>query len=327
MRRALVTGATGGLGLALTEGLIAAGYAVRATGRSAGAVLRLKAMGADVVLCDLLQADLTRLCDGVDVVFHAAALSSPWGAEAVFQRINVDVTERLLASAQVTGCDAFVFVSSPSIYADFKDQEGLTEDSPPTPRPLNAYARTKLAAERQVLAADQPGFRTTSIRPRALIGPDDAVLLPRILEMVRRGRLPVLRGGVARIDLTDVRDAVKALVLADQNREAVGGRPINISGGQPIRILELAERLCEVLQVRPRLIPVPMAPMRVLASVSETVCGAWPGSPEPKITPYTLATLAYSQTFDLSYARTALGYSPAHDAVAIALDLAPRMAA
>ena len=196
------------------------------------------------------------------------------------------MTERLLASAQVTGCDAFVFVSSPSIYADFKDQEGLTEDSPPTLRPLNAYARTKLVAERQVLAADRPGFRTISIRPRALIGPDDAVLLPRILEMVRRGRLPVLRGGVARIDLTDVRDAAKALVLTDQNREAVGGRPINISGGQPIRILELAERLCEVLQVRPRLIPVPMAPMRVLASVSETVCGAWPGRPEPKITPY-----------------------------------------
>lgn len=327
MRRALVTGATGGLGLALTEALIAAGYAVRATGRSARATQRLKAMGADVVLCDLLQADLTRLCGGVDIVFHAAALSSPWGAEAVFQRINVDVTEGLLAAAQTAGCDAFVFVSSPSIYADFKDQEGLTEDSLPNPRPLNAYARTKLAAEQQVLAADRPGFRTVSIRPRALIGPDDAVLLPRILEMVRRGRLPVLRGGVARIDLTDVRDAAAALVLADQHRETVGGRPINISGGQPIRILELAELLCAVLQVKPRLIPVPMAPMRVLASMSETVCGVWPGRPEPKITPYTLATLAYSQTFDLSHARTVLGYAPAHDAVASALELAPRMAA
>nr|WP_314434630.1 NAD-dependent epimerase/dehydratase family protein [uncultured Brevundimonas sp.] len=327
MRRALVTGATGGLGLTLTETLVAAGYAVRATGRSVGGAQRLKVMGADVVLCDLLQADLNRLCEGVDVVFHAAALSSPWGPEAVFQRINVDATERLMVAAQEAGCEAFVFVSSPSIYADFKDQEGLTEDSPPTLRPLNAYARTKLAAERQVLAADRPGFRTISIRPRALIGPDDAVLLPRIIEMVRRGRLPVLRGGIARIDLTDVRDAAQALVLADQKRDAVGGRVINISGGQPIRILDLAERLCEVLQVKPQLVPVPIAPMRVLALMSEMLCGAWPGRPEPKITPYALATLAYSQTFDLSYARTALGYSPAHDAVASALELAPRMAA
>ena len=77
MRQALVTGATGGLGLALTAALMAEGYAVRATGRDAGAVARLRAMGVETIEADLV-ADPGRaaeLCRGVDVVFHAAALS------------------------------------------------------------------------------------------------------------------------------------------------------------------------------------------------------------------------------------------------------------
>lgn len=326
MRRALVTGATGGLGLALTAALLEAGYAVRATGRSPAACARLKLMGAEVVPGDLLQMDLSGLCDGVDVVFHAAALSSPWGDEAVFRRINVEATQALVAAAKGAGCDAFVFVSSPSIYAAFRDQISLTEEVAPPARSLNAYARTKKLAEAHVLAADGPGFRTMAIRPRALIGPDDTVVLPRILKLVRKGVLPVFRSGVARVDLTDVRDAAQALVLADRHRAGIGGRAVNISGGQPIGVLDLAGRLCEALSVRPRLVPLPMGPMRAAAAASQTVCGLLPGRPEPSLTPYTLATLAYSQTFDLSFARSALGYAPAYHPVATALALAPEMA-
>lgn len=326
MRQALVTGATGGLGLALTAALIEAGYAVRATGRSGAAGERLKQMGAEVVLADLLQMDMAGLCDGMDVVFHAAALSSPWGDEAVFRRINVTATQALVTAAERAGCGAFVFVSSPSIYAAFRDQIGLTEATPPPAKSLNAYARTKKLAEADILAADRAHFRTTAVRPRALIGPDDTVVLPRILKLVRKGVLPVFRGGAAQVDLTDVRDAAKALVLADRNRDAIGGRAVNISGGKPVGVLDLAVRLCDVLNIQPRLVPVPIGAMRALAAASQSVCHLLPGRPEPTLTPYTLATLAYSQTFDLSFAQKSLRYSPVYNPVETALALAPEMA-
>jgi nucleoside-diphosphate-sugar epimerase len=324
-RKALVTGATGGLGLALVEALLDAGYAVTATGRSEHVRTRLEDMGAAVVTADLLTADLSDLCRGKDVVFHAAALSSPWGRDADFQSINVDVTAALIEAARSATCDAFVFVSSPSIYSDFRDQIGLTEKSEPPGRALNAYARTKREAELRVLAADRPGFRTVAVRPRALVGPDDKVLLPRILRLVRRGVLPVLRNGAARIDLTDVRDAARALVLADIHREAVGGQAVNISGGRPVGMLDFSLRLSEALGVRPRMIPAPMGLMRAVARASEVICANLPGRPEPLLTPYTLATLAYSQTFDLTFARTTLTYAPRYDAVETALALAPGM--
>ena len=41
-----------------------------------------------------------------DVVFHAAALSSPWGPDAVFQSANVELTRRLLEGASAASTRA-----------------------------------------------------------------------------------------------------------------------------------------------------------------------------------------------------------------------------
>ncbi len=326
-RRALVTGATGGLGLTLTRTLLDAGYAVRAAGRSPTAIRRLHDMGAEAVAGDLFDLGSDDLCKDVDVVFHAAALSSPWGHDAAFQRANVDLTRDLLAAARRADVGSFVFVSSPSVYARWADQAGLTENTAWPDRPLNAYARTKGEAERLVLAADTPGFRTTAIRPRAIIGPDDAVLLPRILRLVKRGRFPLFRDGRVLVELTDVRDAARAVMLADVHREVAGGQAINITGGQALPIRDLVHRLGQRLGVEVRTVSIPLAAGQFLSVSAEALCRVLPGRPEPVLTPYTLSTVAWSQTFDLGKARRLLGYEPAHDAVETALAVAPGLAA
>lgn len=326
-RRALVTGATGGLGLTLAQELLDAGYRVRAVGRSPAALARLRDMGAGTLAGDLFELGPETLCRDIDVVFHAAALSSPWGPDADFQRANVDLTRDLLAAARRSGVGSFVFVSSPSVYARWADQTGLTEDIPWPARPLNAYSRTKGEAERLVVAADAPGFRTVSIRPRAIIGPDDAVLLPRILRLVKRGRFPLFRNGRALVEMTDVRDAARAIRLADVHREAAGGQAINITGGQPLPVRDLVGRLGQALGVEVRIVPIPLILGQALSVGADALCRILPGRPEPVLTPYTLSTLAWSQTFDLGKARRLLGYEPAHDAVATALAVAPDLSA
>lgn len=322
-RRALVTGATGGLGLAVVEALRAEGYAVRATGRDPAARARLEALGAEVALADLTDAaSAARLCEGIDAVFHAAALSSPWGSDAAFKAINVTATQTLLTAAREAGGDSFVFVSSPSIYTRPKDQVGLTEADPPSDRPMNAYAATKGEAERAVLAANAPRFATVAIRPRAILGPDDKVLLPRVLRLVERGRFPVMRGGRALVELTDVRDAARALVLADIHRAAAAGRPFNISGGKPVTVRELALRLGEALDRPITLVPVSTGAIMAAAAVMQAVCKILPGRPEPPLTPYSVAALAWSQTFDLAQARAVLRYEPRHDPMETAVAMA-----
>ena len=72
---------------------------------------------------------------------------------------------------------------------------------------------------------------------------------------------------------------------------------------------------------------IPLGLGQVLSVCADALCRVLPGRPEPVLTPYTLSTLAWSQTFDLSKARGLLGYEPAHDAVETALTVAPGLAA
>ncbi len=322
MRRVLVTGATGGLGLTLAGMLATQGYNVRATGRNIAAGHRLAAMGVEFIAGDLTDSQgLDALCEGCDSVIHAAALSSPWGHSADFRRINVDATVELMAAAQRQGVGRFVFVSSPSVYAREADQLDIREDTPLPHHFLNAYAATKAAAERLVL--NHPSaMACVAVRPRAIVGPDDTVLLPRFLRLIRRGRFPLVRGGRALIELTDVRDVARALILAEQRAPELRGQVFNISGGRALPLRDTIAALAAAMERNLSFVPLPFAPMRTLARLSEAVAGVLPGRPEPPLTVYTLSALAFSQTFDPTRARDRLGFTPQYDALASATAIA-----
>lgn len=320
-----MTGATGGLGLAVTAALIAAGHQVRATGRNERLSPRLSAMGAEFRPASLLDAQaLPCLTDSMDGVIHCAALSSPWGRYRDFYDINVLATRRLMVMAREAGAKGFVFVSSPSVYARTRDQANLTEADPITEHPLNAYAATKALAEAEVIAASSPAMPCVALRPRAIVGPDDTVLMPRVLRLIDRGRFPMLRGGEALIELTDVRDVARALVTALVRAPDLGGEVINISGGRSLRVRDMVTALAAARGCDLRLIDLPWPLAHGLAHIFESLCAVLPGRPEPPVTPYGLSVLAFSQTFDLSKARRLLDYAPVYDAFQTALDLARR---
>lgn len=327
-KNVLITGATGGLGLALVKTFAENEFNVLATGRRESACERITSYGAKFLKADLTNSTkLTQLCDDIDIVIHAAALSDSWGKPEAFLNINVTATQNLLNASKNKGVQSFIFISSPSIYATMKDQFGLTEEHEPSCLPLNEYAKTKLEAEKLVLAANNKSLKTVAIRPRAIVGPDDRVLLPKITEMVNRGILPLFRGGKAVIELTDVRDVAQATLLTVQNIDNIGGQVFNISGDQEIPIKELAIRLAECNNRKVRFIPLPMVFARHLSQKLEKKGVHGNYKTEPKLTRYTLATLAYSQTFDLKKAREKLGYKPAHDAVQTILEVAKERAA
>lgn len=308
-RHALVTGATGGLGRELVRQLLARGYRVTATGRDAaiGATL-----GTKFVAADLVRDPVEPLVEGVAAVFHLAALSSPWGSQAAFRAININATEELLRAAANAGCEAFIHASTPSIYAENRDRIGLTEASPVAARFANAYAATKYAGECAVLAADAPHFRTIALRPRAIVGPDDTVLLPRLLRSAASGKLALPGGGRALIELTDVRDAAAAFVAADAHRERAGGQALNISGGDPRPLRELLEIIFARTGRPVRFRSVPIVVAQLAARIAETIAKVRPGRPEPGLTRYTVTTLGYSQTMTLEKAAALLDWQPQH---------------
>ncbi|MET0932339.1 MAG: NAD-dependent epimerase/dehydratase family protein, partial [Mycetocola sp.] len=107
--RVLVTGASGLLGRAVADELIAAGHEVRCFQRRPSRVA-----GASDSLGSVTDPDaVARAVSGQDAVVHLAAKVSLAGDPADFDRVNVDGTRTLLSAARSTGVARFVYVSSP----------------------------------------------------------------------------------------------------------------------------------------------------------------------------------------------------------------------
>lgn len=304
----LVTGATGFLGQHLVRALLGRGDSVIALGRDRQRLEALAEIGATAVRFDLATGDPSDIALPVfDAVVHCAALSSPWGRWSEFHAANVTGTETALQIARAAGARRFVHISSPTVGFALRDQEGLSETTP-LPKPINAYAGTKAEAERRVLAAD--GLDVISLRPRGIYGAGDTALLPRLVRAARSGPLPLLRGGVACIDLTHVNDVVSAILAALEAGPSAMGSVVNISGGEPLPVREIVERAAGCAGIEVRWKPMPLRPVLALARGAELACGLLPGLPEPRVTRYGLGLFAYRQSLDLSRARGVLDWRP-----------------
>lgn len=312
----LITGGTGFLGRHLVWRAASEGMEVVFTGRSAQAadqVIRLAPAPVRWLPLDHGQPDaagtLAEAAQGADALVHCAALSSPWGRFEDFQRANVTSTREVLDACRVHGVRRLVHISTPSLYFGFRDRLDIREDAD-LPAPANDYVRTKLAAEALIHAAPPP--EVALLRPRALFGPWDQTLVPRLLRVMARGPLPIMRGGNILLDLTYIDNAVEAAWLALTRPLPHRVNTYNVSNGEP-------RELTDVLAVMAREFGLPLRTRRVpwplvdgLARGLEWVARLGSGK-EPPLTRYSAGVLAFSQTLDISALRDELGYRPTVD--------------
>lgn len=314
--RVLVTGATSGLGRNAAQWLLANGHAVHGVGRNERAGAELAASGAVFTALDLTQASPQSLADlvrGMDWVWHCAALSSPWGDKEDFHCCNTLVTGALTQAAGEACVERFVHISTPSIYFDFRHRRGITEDYC-SGAFANHYALTKFWAERAVVSAqrDFPGTCYVILRPRAIFGPHDRVLLPRIAERIHayKGILPLPRGGRALIDATFVLNVVHAMNLASI-KTLPPGAAYNVTNHEPVPLTDLLTCLLRAelgMDFRIKTVPYPL--LYGVASAME-VASRFSGT-EPALTRYSAGVLHYDMTLSQDKARDELGYAPVY---------------
>jgi nucleoside-diphosphate-sugar epimerase len=307
--RVLVTGASGFVGSHIAMQLAARGDEVIATGRDAQRLRPLQQQGCRVVAMDLSQANLDSLVEGCTAVVHAAARAAPWGRPESFWNDNVIATQRLVQAARNSAeVRRFVLISTPGIYFRQRDQLQVTEEFTPPKRWPTHYAHTKWLAENCVKQA--PDLGPVILRPRAIFGPRDAAIVPRLLAVARSGVFPLPGGGRAWTDLTYIDNVVAAVGLALDAGSQIEGRAFNITNGEPMQVRDLLQRLFDALNIKPRLVAVPRWVVLALAGVSEQMAKLRPGQPEPRLTRYGVGLLAWSQTLAIDAARQELGYAP-----------------
>ena len=269
-----------------------------ATGRQADRAPK----GFEFVAAELSQPETLEALPKVEAVVHCAARSAPWGRRQDFERDNVQATANLLRWAEKVGVTRFVQISTPALYFSFQDQFDIKEDAPQS-RAINLYAETKAQAEQ--LVQDSP-LSTVILRPRAIYGPGDTALLPRLERAIAAGPLPLLREGAAVTNLThvdDVCDAIKLALLHNENASV-----FNIAGQESIKLKSVVEKVAEAkdLKLRWRALPTPMV-MGAAKGLEWGYRGVGLRG-EPRFTQYSAGIFGYSLTLNTGRAKSELGW-------------------
>jgi nucleoside-diphosphate-sugar epimerase len=306
---ALVTGATGFVGGALARRLVAEGWTVTGLGRNRLSGAALEAIGVHMIYGDLADAAVVQdACAGQSWVFHCGALSAAWGAYDDFYAANVIGTRNVVAACFGKAGVRLVHCSTPSIYFGYKSRLNVAEGGQILP-PVNAYVNTKWAAE-AIIQMHRHGLQAIILRPRAIFGEGDTSLLPRVVERLAQGRLPIIGNGSNVVDLTYIDNVVEAFRACIRAPLPAWGRAYNISNGEPVPLWEVISQIAQSLgyPLPSRHIPTPVA-----MKAAQTLEGIWRTlrlRREPPLTRFAVAALAYSSTLDITAARTHLGYTP-----------------
>lgn len=210
-----VTGAAGGVGLALARRLVANADIRRVVaiddhrGAIDGVLWRILDV-RDPIIADRLS--------GVDTVVHLAIDASVGTEPAGRSALNVRGTQTVLTAAAAAGVRRVVLCTSAMVYGAYPDNPvPLAEDAPLRARPDGSFVRDLLEIERLAERAPKshPGLSITVVRPAMLVGPEIDTVLTRHFEAPR---LLVVSGGAPRWQFCHVDDLVSALELAATGR-------------------------------------------------------------------------------------------------------------
>jgi dihydroflavonol-4-reductase len=207
---------------------------------------------------------------GVRFVFHVAGNPQLWAArKADFDAVNHEGTRVVLDAARQAGVERVVHTSSGVLFADGYLKTCHTVGLPgPGADPPGAYARSKLAAEREALAAHAWGLPVVIVRPTLPIGPDDRNLTPptRMLLDFLADKTPAFLD--IELNLIDVRDVARGLWAAAEHGQPGHGYALGNATLQLGALLGLLEGMTGVRMPRRR---VPYGLALTAAWVSELI--------------------------------------------------------
>lgn len=307
LRRALITGAAGFTGLALTSYLAAQGHPVRGLVRNRNQSTVLEQRGVEVVTGDLRDRNtIQKALEGIDTVYHLAAVFRHAGVpDTEYRTVHVDATRQLVECSAAAGVRRIMHCSTVGVHGHVEGDAPAAEDA--QLRPGDIYQLTKLEGEQvAVRTADRVGVPLTVVRPGPIYGPGDHRLL-KLIGGVARGRFILLGDGRPRFQMVYVGDLVEGFRLAAETPTAVG-RTYIITGEEAPTLNELVLTIASVAQVPPPRTRLPVWPFWIAGALCEAICV--PLRIEPPIYRRRVSFFTSNRWFDISRARTELGYAP-----------------
>jgi len=295
MSHCLVTGAAGFLGRNLVDDLLKKGCKVTAMVRKTPAKLthkNLKYVTGDI----RNKKDLIDACEGVDTVFHVAAVIALMGGSSVTEEyrktaydVNVTGTKNVIEACQKQGVARLIHTSSNIVCFNGAPVPNMNQNTPYASNFTDLYTETKVISEKDVLQANgKKGLLTCAFRPSGIYGPSENHMLDRFMDGLARGQMVAIIGnGNAVQDNTYIDNLVHAQTLAAQKLvpgSAVAGKAYFITDGEPKNHFEFFRPLIEGCGYPYPKIKVPVGAMKWPVSMWEHMHFRY-GISEPIMTP------------------------------------------
>lgn len=245
--RILVTGGAGYVGTRLCNYLCRCGHDVTAfdnmTYGNKGLLNNIAQYCGDITNPEELQKAIVN----IDVVYHLAAISNdPTGNldEAVTEAVNYVGSINVLDAAKSAKVKQFIFASSSSVLG-IQEGENVTEET--EPNPITVYSRTKLKAEKEILAAASDNFITTAIRPATICGVSPRQRFDLVINNLTglaffEGKITIHGGDQRRPNLTmeDMLRIYEMLINPSTDHTLINGQVFN-AGWDNMTVRQMAE--------------------------------------------------------------------------------------
>jgi len=310
LKRALVTGGGGFVGLYIVKLLRAADIDCVILGRNI--YPEAEALGASCRQCDIRdRKSVKQTIIDVDTVFHVAALAGIWGTWNEYYQINVLGTENVIAACRENGVRNLIYTSTPSVVFNGDDIVMGDETLPYGEKILCNYQKSKIIAEKSVLANNCDSLNTCAIRPHLVWGPGDPHLIPRLLERGREGELKKVGNCKNLVDISYVENVAAAHIQAARNLESsatAAGKAYFISQGKPVNLWDWVDELFDIFEVPAIQKKVPFAIAYTVGAILELGHELFASSKEPKMTRFLAEQLAKSHCFSIENAKRDFDY-------------------
>jgi nucleoside-diphosphate-sugar epimerase len=309
--RYFITGATGFVGGHVAEACVAKGDTVSTIARSGSDTALLERLGATIHRGDLNDSQaVSRALEDTEVVVHCAAKVGDWGPVDDYRAVNVQALRDLLGACQGKPLKRFVHVSTLGVYAA-RHHYGTDETESLPARHIDGYTQTKVEAERLVLDAFRSfGVPVAVLRPGLIYGPRDRTVLPRLIELLRKGDLPYLGRGKRAINCIYVRNLVEAIFLAVGQPKAVG-QVYNLTDGEFVSKRRFIEAIADGLGLQRPSRSIPLWLARIVAWTMERQARRLGASQAPRLTQARLKLFGLNLDYSIEKAKRELGYRPA----------------
>lgn len=302
MKKILLTGASGFLGINTRDFLLEKGYFVVGVGRKD---IDIKINNYKYIRADLSnEVEFLKFDMDFDYIVHCAALSTDDAFFNDYRKSNIVLTKNLVDFAKKNrNLKRIINISTPSIYFNCDSKENVCEKDIFGDF-VNCYAETKYEAEKIIRNSK---LNNITLRPRAIYGEYDNTLLPRLIKISKRG-IPLFKNGNCNADFTYVKNVCQAIYLAINASDEFNNNSYNVTDGRPLKLKDIFEllelELGEVFEYK----KLNYKLVLIVASTIEYISRLF--KIRPIITKYAISVLGNSQTLDISNIKNDLNYKP-----------------